>query len=100
MYSNKKGKIVSRKATKDKQIVRTPIDEENFIKVWARVHKDGGSIQDVADEIGCSYAGARNKGETLIESGIPLPELKKGRGPKKRDVEALKASLKAELSKK
>lgn len=95
-----KGNIVSTKANKDKQIVRSPIDEENFIKVWAQVHKEGGSLQKVADEIGCSYAGAKNKADKLIEDGVPLPELKKGRGPKKRDVDALKAALKAELSKK
>lgn len=90
---------MSRKISKEK-IVRTPIDEAEFVKVWARVHKDGGTLQDVADEIGCSYAGAKNKAEKLVEDGVKLPDLKHGRGPKKRDVDALNASLKAELSKK
>lgn len=92
---------MSRKTTTAaKTIVRTPIDEDKFIKVWARVSRDGGSLQDVAEEIGCSYAGAKNKAEKLVEDGVKLPELKKGRGPKKRDVEALNAALKNELSKK
>ena len=82
------------------KITRTPIDEGEFIKVWARVHKDGGSLQDVAEEIGCSYAGAKNKAEKLVEDGVKLPELKRGRGPKKRDVDALNALIKAELAKK
>jgi hypothetical protein len=82
------------------KITRTPIDEGEFIKVWARAHRDGGSLQDVADEIGCSYAGAKNKAEKLVEDGVKLPELKRGRGPKKRDVDALNALIKAELAKK
>ena len=87
-----------RKSTKEK-ITRTPIDEQQFVKVWARVHKEGGSLQDVADEVGCSYAGAKNKADKLVEEGVKLPELKKYRGAK-RDVDALNATLKAELAKK
>lgn len=90
---------MSRRSTKQK-IVRTPIDESEFIKVWARVHREGGGIQDVANEIGCSYAGAKNKSDKLIEDGVKLPALKKGRGRKMIDVDALNAELKNELAKK
>lgn len=90
---------MSRKSTKEK-ITRTPIDEAKFIKVWAKVHNNGGSLQDVADEMNCSYAGAKNKSDKLVEDGIKLPELKRGRGPKQRDVKALNDILKAELAKK
>lgn len=83
-----------------KNIVRNPIDEKDFVKVWARVHKSGGGIQDVATEIGCSYAGAKNKAERLAEHGIPLPELKKGRGSKVIDAAELKNILKEELARK
>lgn len=82
------------------KITRTPIDEHQFVKVWARIHKEGGGIQEVADAIGCSYAGAKNKADKLVEHGVRLPELKKGRGPKTLDVAALNAELKAELAKK
>lgn len=91
--------MTRRKIAKEK-ITRTPIDEEKFIRVWARVHKDGGSLQDVADEMGCTYAGAKNKAERLVEDGVKLPELKRGRGPKKRDVKALNEALKTELARK
>lgn len=91
---------MSRKSSTKEKITRTPIDESKFIKVWARVHLAGGSLQDVADEIGCSYAGAKNKAEKLVEDGVKLPELKRGRGPKQRDVKALNEALKAELAKK
>lgn len=90
---------MSRRSAKEK-IVRTPIDETEFVKVWARVHREGGGLQHVADEIGCSYAGAKNKAEKLVEEGVKLPELKKGRGPKAIDVAALNAEIKAELAKK
>ena len=86
--------------TAKEKITRTPIDEAKFIKVWARVHLAGGSLQDVAQDIGCSYAGAKNKAERLVEDGIKLPELKRGRGPNKRDVKALNEILKTELAKK
>lgn len=91
---------MSRRKIAKEKITRTPIDEAKFIKVWARVHNEGGSLQDVADEMGCSYAGAKNKADKLIEDGIKLPELKRGRGPKQRDVKALNDILKAELAKK
>lgn len=89
---------MSRMNTKQK-ITRTPIDESEFIKVWARVYREGGGLQDVADELGCSYAGAKNKSERLIEDGLKLPELKKGRRSKVYDIAALNAELKSELSK-
>ena len=38
--------------------------------------------------------------EKLVEDGVKLPDLKRGRGPKKRDVDALNALIKAELAKK
>lgn len=88
-----------RKMTKEKA-PRNHIDEERFIKAWARVHKDDGNLQDVADEVGCTYAGAKNKAEKLVEAGVKLPELRHGRGARKRDVAALNATLKAELAKK
>lgn len=91
--------MTRRKIAKER-VTRTPIDEAKFIKVWARVHNEGGSLQNVADEMGCTYAGAKNKAERLVEDGVKLPELKRGRGPKKRDVKALNESLKAELAKK
>ena len=90
---------MSRMSTKNK-IVRTPIDESVFIKAWARAFREGQGVQEVADEIGCSYAGAKNKAERLIEGGVKLPELKKGRGRKNIDISALNAELKAELAKK
>lgn len=90
---------MSRRSTKQ-NITRNPIDESEFIKVWARVHREGGGLQDVANELGCSYAGAKNKGERLVEEGVKLPALKKGRGRKILDVDALNAELKAELAKK
>ena len=89
---------MSRKNTKQK-IVRNPIDENELIKVWARIYREGGGIQDVADELGCSYAGVLNKSKVLINAGVPLPSLKKGRRAKVYDVVALKSELKAELAK-
>jgi hypothetical protein len=77
---------------------RPPIDESEFVKVWARVHKSGGGLQEVADEIGCSYAGAKNKAEKLEEAGLKLPALKKGRSAKKIDVDGLQAIFKEEMS--
>lgn len=89
---------MGRMNTKQK-ISRTPIDENELIKVWARVYREGGGLQDVADELGCSYAGAKNKAERLIEDGLKLPELKKGRRAKVYDIAALNAELKSELNK-
>ena len=89
---------MSRKNTKQK-IVRSPIDENELIKAWARVYREGGGIQDVADELGCSYAGALSKSKILIKVGVPLPPLKKFRRSKVYDVDALKSELKLELAK-
>jgi len=89
---------MGRMNTKQK-ISRTPIDENELIKVWARVYREGGGLQDVADELGCSYAGVKNKAERLIEDGLKLPELKKGRRSKVYDIATLNAELKNELAK-
>ena len=85
-------------ATKEK-VSRPRIDEEKFIKVWARTYKKGGHLQEVADEIGCSLAGASAKAKNLVENGVKLPQL--ARAPRKngRDVKSLNDTLKAELSK-
>lgn len=89
---------MGRRNTKQK-ITRAPIDESELIKVWARVYREGGGLQDVADELGCSYAGVKNKSERLVEDGLKLPELKKGRRSKVYDISALNAELKNELAK-
>lgn len=91
---------MSLKKTAKEKIVRPRIDEEKFIKVWAKVHNRGGHLKDVADEMGCSLAGASVKAKNLIESGIPLPKLARAPHKANRDVKALKESLRAELSKK
>lgn len=82
-----------------KKITRTPIDEKEFVKVWVKVHKAGGGLKDVAAELNCSYAGAKNKAERLAEHGIQLPDLKKGRGAKTIDAAILKSLLKDEMGK-
>jgi hypothetical protein len=84
--------------TKEK-VSRPRIDEAKFIKVWAKVHNKGGHLQDVADEIGCSLAGATAKAKNLIEAGIKLPKLERPPRKSGRDVKALNEVLKAELSK-
>jgi hypothetical protein len=84
--------------TKEK-VSRPRIDEAKFIKVWAKVHNKGGHLQDVADEIGCSHAGASTKAKSLIEAGIKLPKLERAPRKSGRDVKALNEVLKAELSK-
>lgn len=86
-------------STKQK-ITRPPISESEFVKVWARVYREGGGVQDVANELGCSYAGANNKSKRLIKEGVKLPGLKKYRGRRVLDVDALNAELKNELAKK
>lgn len=87
------------KIAKEK-VSRPRIDEEKFVKVWARVHNAGGSLQDVADEVGCTAGGASTKAKALIEEGVPLPKLNRASNKKTRDVKALKDTLRAELSKK
>jgi hypothetical protein len=85
-------------ATKEK-VSHPRIDEEKFIKVWARVHNKGGHLQDVADEIGCSLAGASAKAKNLMEAGVKLPKLARAPRSNGRDVKSLNDVLKAELSK-
>jgi hypothetical protein len=92
-------KATTKKATKEK-ISRPRIDEAKFIRVWAQVHKRGGHLQDVADELGASYPGVSLKAKKLLEEGIPLPALPRAPRKSNRDVGQLKDILKSELSKK
>jgi len=85
-------------ATNEK-VSRPRIDEEKFIKVWARTHKKGGYLQNVADEVGCTLAGASAKAKNLIEAGVKLPQLARSPRNNGRDVKSLNDTLKAELSK-
>lgn len=82
-----------------KKITRTPIDEKEFITAWVRVHKADGGLKDVAEELGCSYAGAKNKAEKLAEQGIKLPELRRGRVAKQVDLAGLKKLLDEQMKK-
>lgn len=90
---------VSRKSTKEK-VSRPRIDEEKFIKVWAKVHNKGGHLQNVVDEIGCTLGGASAKAKKLLDEGVPLPKLARAPRSNGRDVKTLKEILKAELAKK
>jgi len=80
------------------KVIRKPIDNNEFVKVWAQVHLDGGNLQDVANRMECSYAGARNKADRLISSGVELPELKRGRRPKTYDTVLLNKEIMTEMA--
>jgi len=86
-------------STKEK-VSRARIDEEKFIKVWAKVYNRGGSLQNVVDEMGCTLGGAYGKAKSLVESGVKLPKLARASNKKERDVKSLNDVLRNELSKK
>jgi len=52
-----------------------------FVEAYVRVHQSGGTIADVADELGRSVEQARQKKNALTpalaERGIKLPKLKR-----------------------
>lgn len=85
--------------TKEK-VSRPRIDDDKFVKTWVKVFNKGGHLQDVADEIGCSLAGASSKAKSLIEDGVPLPKLERAPRKKNRDVKSLKEIIKNEIVKK
>lgn len=86
--------------TAKENVSRPRIDEDKFVKVWAKVHNEGGCLQDVAEEIGCTPSGASTKAKILIEAGVPLPKLNRASRSKNRDVKALKDLLRSEMAKK
>lgn len=60
-------------------IKRPRINKEDFIKAWATVYKNGGTMNDVAKALGCTPAGVATKSKKLIGEGVNLPELNKKR---------------------
>jgi biotin operon repressor len=74
-------------------VKRPRIDEEAFVASWREVHKNNGSVQDVAAALGCSLGGVYVKAKSLRDDGVPLPELSSGRR-RKRDVSRLTEILK------
>lgn len=71
-----------------KEIKRPRINDEAFVKVWMKVHLEGGSQSDVAHELGCTPAGVNGKFKRFVKQGVDLPVLSNGRG-RKVDVAGL-----------
>lgn len=79
----------------EKKVRRPRIDTDNFVKVWVAVANRGGSVSDVASEVGCSVAGAMTKRKKLCEEGAELPPLAGER--KKPDISSINDYIKANL---
>lgn len=78
--------------------VRRPrIDAKRFVEVWVRVANEGGTVSDVAQEMGCSVAGAGTKWKKLCEEGACLPELPTGKKKSKVDIDEINSYIKANL---
>lgn len=79
---------------------RVRIDDTNFVDVWLKHYKAGGTLHDVAAELGCSYGGAAQKAKVLLEEdGVELPELMKKIRRRKVDAAALNDRIKKALAK-
>jgi hypothetical protein len=77
---------------------RVRIDDVQFVDVWLKHYKAGGTLHDVAAELGCSYGGAAQKAKVLQEDdGVELPELTNRR--RKVDAAALNDRIKKALAK-
>lgn len=74
------------------KIRRPRIDNQTFVKVWMKVHAEGGNQSAVAEELGCTPAGVNGKYKRFIKDGVNLPPLTGGRS-RKVDVDALNALI-------
>lgn len=79
---------------------RVRIDDVQFVDVWLKHYKAGGTLHDVAAELGCSYGGAAQKAKVLQEDdGVELPELTKKVRRRSVDAAALNDRIKKALAK-
>lgn len=51
---------------------------EKFVSVWCKHHRQGGTINDVAEELGCGKRGVGFRRDRLKRDGVILPKLKHG----------------------
>lgn len=79
------------------KIKRPRIDDNTFVKAWVSACNQGGTIEDVASEIGCSLAGAVSKWKRLVKEGVELPELKRKNKISNLDKEELNSYIKTNL---
>ena len=52
------------------------ISHEDFIRVWVKVYKAGGRIDDVAKELGTHRGHAYSRAEWLRKTGVQIPSFK------------------------
>ena len=78
---------------------RPRIDKLTFVQMYLQVHREGGTIQDVADRLGMAKNSATVKASQIRQLGYDLPVLKQQR--QKTDLSALAkmvSDYQAELS--
>lgn len=79
------------------KIKRPRIDDSVFVKEWVRVCNEGGTVEEVARQIGCSLPGAVSKWKKLVKDGVDLPELKRKNRKSRSDKEELNSYIKSNL---
>lgn len=55
---------------------RRDISHEEFIKAWGKAWRNGGSIDDVAKDLGTSRGHAYSRADWLRKAGVKLPNFK------------------------
>jgi hypothetical protein len=68
-------------------MARNYVDSVTFVKTFLSVHREGGTIQEVADRLGMQKPSATVKASQLRQAGVNLPKL--GQMRKKLNLGAL-----------
>ena len=71
---------------------------EKFISVWCKHHRRGGTVNDVAEELGCAKKSVSIRRHRLGKDGVILPKLTHALSIRSLDrVERAKAVLEKEM---
>ena len=71
---------------------------EEFISVWCKHHKKGGTINDVAEELGCAKKSIISRRHRLQKDGVILPKLTHGNSVHHLDrIDRARAVLEKEM---
>jgi hypothetical protein len=75
---------------------------EEFVRTWTRVYRQGGTMADIASELGMKTANARAKAKNLRPYGVNLPRFRRSRIyaiQKRYDISRLNDIIQEELDK-
>jgi hypothetical protein len=85
--------VAKKKVATKKRGANSTVDAEAYVKAYKAVAKKGGTLDDLATQLGMTKQNVQARKMNYQKAGVKFPKLSRSAGKKKIDAKALQAIL-------